>query len=419
MKSRTFRDPDTDLKPASPKQDKAPAWSPQLKRNPWRVFAAFCIVAAGFCFVAAILAFSLRNTNPGGWDFIEYWAAEQQLIHGANPYDPAAILRIEQASGFDKARPEFWYSPPAALFMALPLGLLSAKTGLILWVIVLFACLSVSLRLLWRLNGSPDTLLFLLGYLFAPVLICLQAGQISIFFLLCLVLFLYFRESWPFAAGAVLLPCTLKPHLFLPFAIALLLWVVSRKAFRVLAGFLFSLVAGSALTFCFDPHIWSQYSQMMRTEGMLYEFVPTLSEMLRLLIDRNAVWLQFLPVGAGCIWAIWYFWTRRSKWDWMDHGLVVILVSGLCRPYGWFFDESILLPAVLTGVIRARESGRSLLPIGIVAGAALLEVIGSAKIASQAYLWTSPAWLGCYLYAIQASSKQTERAEVNEEGQVG
>ena len=83
----------------------------------------------------------------------------------------------------------------------------------------------------------------------------------------------------------------------------------------------------------------------------------------------------------------------------MDHGLLLLLVSALCRPYGWIFDESVQLPAVLTGVIRAWQSRRSLWPIGIMGAVALFEAFQSVKITSKLYLWTTPAWLAWYLYA--------------------
>lgn len=368
-------------------------------KSRWRGVAAACIVAAGFLFVAAILSVSVANANPAGRDFIEYWAAEQLLVHDGNPYDAVGMLRTERAEGFDLWRPEFWYSPPMALVLALPLGFVSAKTGLFLWLLVHFACLSASIWIIWLLNGRVNTLLPLFGFLFAPVHVCLQAGQISIFFLLGVVLFLYFHESRPFLAGVSLLPCALKPHLFLPFAVVLLLWMVCRKTYWILAGSLAAVAAGCAVTLCFDRHAWSQYSHLMRTDGMLNEFVATLSVSLRFLVDRNAVWLQFVPVAAACGWAGWYFWTRRERWNWMDQGLLLLLVSGVCAPYGWLFDESVLLPAVLTGVFRARESGRSLVPIALIAGAALVELNTSVSIMSRAYLWTTPAWLAWYLYA--------------------
>jgi hypothetical protein len=196
--------------------------------------------------------------------------------------------------------------------------------------------------------------------------------------------------------------------LFLPFSIVLLLWILRRKAYRILAGFLVILLASCALTLCFDIHVWSQYSQMMSTSGVLHAFVPTLSVAFRFLINRNAVWLQFLPEAIGCGWAIWYFWTRRTRWSWMDQGLLVLLVSAACTPYAWFSDEAVLLPAVLAGAYRAADSGRSLVPIGLIAGVALIEVYAIGHMASAFYLWTVPAWLAWYLYATWGKGNQAE-----------
>jgi hypothetical protein len=370
-----------------------------MKRSPWRALAAGGIVAIGFLFLAAVVTIAFSKTNPGGKDFIEYWAVEQGLVHCARPYDDATILGIERAAGFKLQRPEFWYSPPPALVLALPLGYLGAKMGLIAWTLFHFACLAASLWLLWRLHGRPDTLLVLFGFVFAPVVICLEAGQISIFFLLAVVLFLSFHESRPFLAGVALLPCILKPHFFLPFAVVLLLWIVARRAYAVLAGFLVALLASFCLVVSFDRHIFSEYRQMMAKEGMLNEYVATLSVSLRFLVDRHAVWLQFVPAALACVWAIWYFWTRRDRWRWMDQGLLVLLVSAMCAPYGWFFDESVLLPAVLTGVLRARATGRPLWPIALAAAAALIEVQQEVSVMSPFYLWTTPVWAAWYVYA--------------------
>jgi hypothetical protein len=370
-----------------------------MKKSPLRVLAAGCIVAAGFCLVAGIYIVGLTDKNAAERDFIEYWAAGQQLVHGANPYDPAAILRLERSAGLVGNQPKVTFSPPVAFFLVLPLGLLGAKYGLIVWLLVLLACLSISIWILWILNGRPSSRLHLLGYLFAPTTACLMAGQLGIFLLLGLVLFLFLYRSRPFLAGAALLPCTLKPHLFLPFALALLLWVVSRKAWLILTGFSAALLASCALTLWFDPHVWSQYSQMMQLTGVLDAWVPTLSVTLRFLIARHADWLQLLPEAAACVWALWYFWTRRDRWNWMDHGLLLLLVSAISTPYAWFTDESILLPAVLAGLYRAADSRRSLLPLGLIAGVALIEVLRSVQLTSPYYLWTTPAWLAWYLYA--------------------
>lgn len=385
-----------------------------MKRSPVRVLAAACIVVAGHLFVLGILTFGVTDRDVTTRDFISYWAAGQLLTHGANPYDLEAVRSLELAIGGDRNQHLLvMRNPPVAFFLAFPLGLVNPRTGLVLWLLALLAGLSTSIWIIWLLNGRPDSRFHLLGYAFAPALACLMAGQIGIFLLLGVALFLYLRQSRPYLAGAALLLCALKPHLFLPFAIGVLLWALRRKDFRILVGFSAGLLASCALAFCLDIHAWSQYSQMMHAGGALNEPVPVLSVSLRFLVDRNSAWLQFLPEAFACAWAIWYFWTRRNRWNWMDQGLVLLLVSALCTPFGWLTDESMLLPAVLTGLYRAAGSRRSLLSLAFVAAAALIELLARVPLISPYYLWTTPAWLVWYLYATRRKSKQAEgiRAE--------
>jgi hypothetical protein len=372
-----------------------------MKTISWRVLAAFLLVVVG----AGLFVLIVRSNNAGQRDFITYWAAGHQLVHRANPYDGAAIQALEHSAGCNLSFPLIMRNPPEALFLALPLGLVSPNTGLVLWMVALLASLVASIRMLWTMHGRPDDRLHLLGYCFAPVMECLMAGQFGLFLLLGVVLFLYFHKSRPFLAGAALLLCATKPHLFLPFGIVLILWIVVKKQYRILAGFCVALLASCALAFCFDPYAWSHYSQMMHTSGIMGEIVPTLSEFFRLIIDRNAIWLQFLPQAAGCFWALWFFWTRRTRWSWMDQGLLLLLVSVMCSPYALLTDEALLLPAVLTGIYRADRSGRSLLPFGCIAGVAMIEVFVKIPMTSAYYLWTTPAWLAWYLYA--TSGKNT------------
>jgi hypothetical protein len=371
-----------------------------MKKNLFRDLAAAAIVAAGLCFAVIFYSHVLSDYNASQRDFISYWAAGQQLMHGGNPYDFEAIRRLERAAGReDNQLLLVMRNPPVALVLVFPLGLVSPKTGLIFWLLTLLACLSLSIRILWLLHGRPKNRYHLFGYIFAPVLTCLMAGQFGIFLLLGIVLFLYFHQSRPFLAGAALMLCALKPHLFLPCAAVLLLWVVRQKAYQILAGLSAALLASYALTFCFDAYAWSQYSQMIHTGRALNEVVPTLSAILRLLIDRRAVWLQFLPQAVACGWALWYFTTRRNRWSWMEQGLLLLLVSVMCTPYGWFTDESVLLPAVLAGLYRTADSRRSPLPLGLIAGIALIEMLAGVQMISPFYLWTTPAWLAWYLYA--------------------
>ena len=377
-----------------------------------RVLAVILMIAVSGSLLTGMLSLIVSDRYAAQRDFIEYWAAGQQLHSGANPYDTDALLKLEASVGLEGNHPRVTWSPPIIFSILWPLGLVRAKTGFILWTVVLLACLSIALGILWKLMGRPTGRLHLLGYLFAPVLCCLNAGQLGIFLLLSVVLFLYFHQSRPFLAGAALLPCAFKPHLFLPFAIVLLLWIVHKKAYRLLFGFAFILLAGCATTLYLDIHAWDQYLRMMRTERSLQMFAPTLSALFRSFVDRNAVWPQFIPEVAGCTWALWYFLTNRSHWKWMNHGMLLLLVSALCTPYAFFTDESMLLPAILIGLYRAVDSRRYLAPLAFISALALVESL-KFPLYSLFYLWTVPAWLIWFLYSTRSKNAAAEEIDRN------
>jgi Glycosyltransferase family 87 len=382
------------------------------QRSPLRVLTAVCIVAAGVCFIVSLYVIGLSKRDAANRDFIEYWAAGQQLVHGANPYDIEAILRREKAAGLEKDSPKVTFSPPLVLLLAWPLGYFDAKTGLILWLLASLGCLVASMGILRLLYGGGENGAHLIGYAFPPALASLMAGQLSIFFLFEIAIFLYFHEKRPWLAGASLVLYALKPHLFLPAAVVLLLWSVSRHRFSLLGGFLGALCAGCVICLCLDRHVWSQYEQMLISTRIMDLFLPTVSVAFRFLVDRHARWLEFLPEVAGCAWAGWYFWKRRKRWDWLYDGPLVLLVSLVCAPYSWYSDQAVLLPAIFIGLYQA---GRSIIPLalfGLIAGAGFVGVLAQIPLPSAFYVWTAPAWLLWYLYTTKCAQRCTLSEDV-------
>jgi len=146
------------------------------------------------------------------------------------------------------------------------------RATVMLWSLPLAACWILCLRMLWILHGRPKRTFRVFGYpfapwfvllLYAPALICVLVGQTGLFALLGLVLFLRFHRSQPFLAGVSLWLCALKPHLFLPFAVVLLLWVIVSRSYSVLAGAAIALGASSVVAALVNPSAWSQYARMM------------------------------------------------------------------------------------------------------------------------------------------------------------
>jgi hypothetical protein len=232
------------------------------------------------------------------------------------------------------------------------------------------------------------------------------------------VLFLRLHRSDPFTAGLCLWLCALKPHLLLPFAAVLLLWAIVSRCWAILAGAILALAASSAAVSLFDPLAWSQYAQMMRTVGIEREFIPCISIALRFAVNPRSTWLQYVPAAAGCVWAVWYYWSRRDAWDWVRHGPLLVLVSMLVSPYSWLTDQVLAIPALLIAAYRANF--RSLLVLALASSAIEAGILSNVYMHSPFYLWTAPAWLAWYLYAVRdpdrtppVASLVSQPAEIN------
>lgn len=369
-----------------------------------RKVAAALITALGVCLVAGIYSLSIDTKSVTARDFIEYWAAEKQLADGANPYDVNAIFRMEKSLGMEGNDPKITLSPPVAFFFALPLAWLPAKPALIFSMLLQLAAAGICAWLLWILYGRRDTRLHLLVFAFPPTIASLMAGQLGVLFLLAFVLFLYFFKSRPWLAGAALLPCALKPHLFLACIVVLLLWSARRRDFRVIAGFVIALAASSALTLSLDHNIWQQYRQLMQSARIMDVFLPTVGVALRFLIDRQAKWIEFVPTALGCAWSAWFYFAHRDRWDWMNEGMLVLLVSVACSPYSWFSDQALLFPAVLAGMFAAESNRWDWILLGLIVAASAPGVVLGIQLPSPFYLWTAPAWLAWYLVATRRKS---------------
>lgn len=361
-----------------------------------RIVIAGLMVAIGI----GILAFSMTGSNAANKDFVTYWAAGRQLVKHANPYDAAEILRLEREAGCKENRPYFMRNPPTAFFLALPFGLMGEWLAAVIWSLLLVASLVISIRMIWTMEGRPEGRLQLLGYIFPPVLECLTIGQVGVLLLLGFTGFLYFRKTRPFVAGLFLVLCSIKPHLFIPLGVVLILWCVQRRSYRIPAGIGIGLAGCVVLTQIVDPAAWSQYFQMMRAEGLKDEAIPTISLLFRAAISLHTAWLQFVPTVMATIWAMWYF--RRPKWRWNHEGLLVLTVSVMAAPYVWLTDEAVVLPAILHGVYVLVNKGRSLTPFVCIVLPVLVGVIAGRTMDSWWYVWTTPAWVGFYLYAIRS-----------------
>jgi hypothetical protein len=146
---------------------------------------------------------------------------------------------------------------------------------------------------------------------------------------------------------------------------------------------------------------------MMRAAQLETKLIPCVSTMLRLAIDPRAVWLQGLPAALGCVWALAYF-RRHRRWDWIEHGSFLMLVSVAVAPYSWFMDQAVLLPALLHALYRNRSRGLVALLALLSAGIELANLRGVRLTNPVLYPWTAPVWLAWYLLANRRADREQE-----------
>ncbi|HUD15252.1 MAG TPA: glycosyltransferase family 87 protein [Terracidiphilus sp.] len=352
---------------------------------------AFAMTSLFLCVV------SLSGEIAGARDFVVFWATAQQLVHHANPYDLDAMARLEKSAGLEVGNAAlFMRNPPWGLPLAAPLGFIGVRAGAPLWSLLMLGCLVLSVHILWRMHGQPGNRLHWLALSFGPALICVIMGQTALLTLLGYVLFLYLHRTRPFLAGAALWLCMLKPHLFVPFGVVLLTWIVVSRSYRLLAGIVVSMAGSCALTWWLYPAAWTDYARMMHGAGLDTEYIPCLIVVLRLWLNPEALWLEYLPPALGCAWALGYFWPRRHAWDWSRYGNLLLLVSLVAAPYSWVYDGGLAIPALLQGAYLTRS--RALLVALAVASLTVeVQLVAGIKVTSPLYLWTAPAWLAWYL----------------------
>jgi hypothetical protein len=329
-------------------------------------------------------------------DAISYWAAGQLLLHHQNPYDWTTVLRTERSAHFKDVDPLIMRNPPYALFLVLPLGFVSAPVAGAIWSLLSVVCIMISISALWKIVGDPSQPVPLLSNAFAPVLGGIAMGQSSAIMLVGLTGFLRWHRTRPFAAGASLVLAAYKPHILLVFFAVVMCWVITTGSYRILAGSAIAAVATLGAALYFDPAILTDYLPILHQA--INSPTSSLSSLLRASIDPGAAWLQYVLLAVSVVWALWYFFRNRNRWQWSREGLTLIVISVWSVPYGFICDEIVVLPVIMAANLWMSRRERSLLPFILLTSTAISLMVFRVS-ALAAYNWTATAWLGWYLFA--------------------
>jgi hypothetical protein len=341
-------------------------------------------------------------------DFVEYWAASRLLVHGGNPYSPLELLPLQQSAGWSGAAPLIMWNPPWTLLITLPFSLFDIATGQFIWLVVHVILILFSARQLWRIYGKPGQSYrwsWVLAFSFVPTVFVLVIGQITPIVLAGVSLLLYAetkQKQWIMSIALVIL--SIKPHLLYLFWIVFALWVFQKRRWRMISGAAAIGVAVGLAPLLFDSKIYSQYLALYQSADVLRPLdwpVPTLRNVIKLLLHVGQTWMQFSPTIIGVVWAVYYWQRHKHEWMWRERLPLVILVSVTSSFFVWTYDYVVILPALIEGATWLRQSRvpwHSYWSVRVYIAINTLHLLARFWLAEELwYFWLAPALLLNYL----------------------
>jgi hypothetical protein len=313
--------------------------------------------ARGFLLLIFIFLVSLAAILPvlqagiGENDLIAYWASTRLLVTGGNPYSAEELRTMQELArpgGPIEAGTLMVWNPPWLMLLLIPISLLSFSCAAQTWFFINVCIIGLSTYLSWTLlNRSVHerAFLILLGivFIFIPTLILLNLGQISTIILISLVLFIFLIEkNKDTLAGIVLLMTTIKPHITYLVLLLILIWIIRNRRWRVAISFAAAGILSVLVTWLINPTWINDYVQTLNT--LPYHDLSTstlgsfMSEVFGIQIFRYT-FLLLLPLAFPLAKA-------AEKAGLLTAFNLALLVSIPLSPYGFAFDQILLLPAV-------------------------------------------------------------------------
>lgn len=366
-----------------------------------RAISLAALVAAAWLLAYACSdLISLDARSRGGLDFVQYWAGLRLLLLGQNPYDGNLMHLVQAQVGQLPDTTVLMWNPPWTPLLLAPVAALPFGAAIIAWALVNTACLCFVAAIGPSALGREKPPLLACGVavvLFYPLADNVVLGQLSIF-LTCIFTgtFVAANRGKLRLSGFLFALLTIKPHLFFLFVLPLLAWLCDLPRYRAsawISGWIGGCLLLLGITGAVAPESFAAWIASFGAPPAGPGAVPTvewktatISTVLRIVLSagdgaapRWPLWA--LPAAAAIV-SGWFMFARCRPVNWPTITPPLLCLSLSLSPYGWLYDQSLLVLCQLAIVcdLWARPRDRRLH-----AAAAMLVAIqiGAILVAAQ------------------------------------
>lgn len=294
----------------------------------------------------------LTDGNPFFGDFIAFWSAGRVVLdgHAEQVHIPAVVQAVQwhAVPGMRWVAP--WNSPPQFLLIAVVLGLFPFPVAAVLWMVTTGAIYLYAMRKL-----LPDARALIFAVTAPAALYHLGSVQTGLWIAGISGLALYWLDSKPLRAGALVGLLAIKPHMAVIWPIYLL--VTGRwRAFAAAAASLTLFTLAAILAFGWEsiPRFINNlgYTQDLITHLRVAKttFASLYGNLMAIGAKHQAALIVHGVSALGALaLSIWVF--RRG--DARAQGAALCAMTMLATPYAFFYDTTLLaIGAAMLGVPR-------------------------------------------------------------------
>ena len=331
-----------------------------LNEKRLRVYPRVLLVVVGLTCVFWML--SSKNLvdpkgNPFGNDFITFWAASLAALqgHAADAYIAPLLFHFEQIP-VPASHSEFgWFYPPSFYLLILPLAKLPYVAAYWLWMA---ATLGIYLAVLRRIVRGSMAMWCLAG--FSGIWMNFMDGQNAFLTAALAGASILCLKRRPYLAGVLIGLLTIKPHLALLFAVALLAIGAWRTMLTAAVTAFALTAAGTVVLGEATLKAWlgslGIARMLLEKGGLPWEKMPTVFAMARLcgIPTPVAYGLHGIVAVAAAV-TVWRVWRRSS--DWKLRGAALMSATFLISPYVFDYDLAWLAFPIAWMCVKGIEEG--------------------------------------------------------------